>query len=154
MKRTAEKHFGSEWQSSNLDPNAPYPWENDPLDTFTLSAPPDAPPTLLPYVLRPHLFNKTVKSLKNGKRPGSDGIMNELFRIMPDPFKESLRYLFILMWIFLVFLEVWGVFKSCRTHENMLWLRSEQLLVRPKRFKNFCGIKVTARSVFIVVVHF
>ena len=40
-----------------------------------------------------------MSQLKNCKAPGSDGVPNELLKILPDTFKQYLRHLFLCMWI-------------------------------------------------------
>ena len=89
--------------STHIPPD-PYPWNTGQhIDRFDLCPLPNPshplPTSLLPYVLRSHTFDHTMKGLRTNKAPGADNIPNELLRIMPDTFKQSLRSLFIIFWI-------------------------------------------------------
>jgi hypothetical protein len=43
-------------------------------------------------------FNECIKTLSNNKFPGSDGIVNELLRMLPTEIQETIHMLFIIMW--------------------------------------------------------
>jgi ribonuclease HI/exonuclease III len=78
-----------------------YPWEGPGArDPFHLqsAARPQGPNGLFHRILDPVTFTSCLNHLKRNKKPGPDGIYNELLQQLPDAGKQALHSLMAIMW--------------------------------------------------------
>jgi hypothetical protein len=81
-----------------------YPWEKpENPDNFKLKLPPGYtnPDSgdLLQLIMDRETYNGRLKHTKRSKAPGPDRIPNELLKILPDVWHDTIHDLFIIMWI-------------------------------------------------------
>jgi len=114
-----EKYFSDTMKAANikrgkyLPEDAPrnYPWEqasrSSPIpDPFTLQSHITKDESqgfkqrkwLHPKILDNSAFTECIKTFRNDKSPGPDGIVNELLRMLPHEILEIIHKLFVIMW--------------------------------------------------------
>ena len=103
----ATTHYTREWGASGPEtaPDSvthPYPWtlpdSPDPFDICT-SATQSPHATLLPQILDSAAFLSTLGRMASGKRPGPDGLPNEVLRAMPPAFHAAIHKLLCIFWL-------------------------------------------------------
>ena len=83
-----------------------YPWAAEGhtiLDPYTIETKVGEPlygkVSILDRIRCPEMFSARVRRLSNNKRPGPDGIPNELIKHLPDELHLAIHNLFVLMWM-------------------------------------------------------
>ena len=108
-----------------------YPWSSGP-DNFQLQTGASDLPSrtwLHKHIADPTVFDDCLRTLKNNKSPGPDGIENEILKMMPQTFHECLHKLMIVMWATGITPASWKVTHTCLLDKD----KGDQTLIKNRR---------------------
>ena len=130
------------------------PWEEDKLDPIRISTPAQElqhSTELLNILMDKCTYLNCIRHLARNKKPGPDGIPNELLMCLPDTMHTTIHKLFILMWIT-------GQTPTCLQNSNTLSLYKKGDPTNPANYRpiglsNTMG-KLWTSLVSITLAHF